>query len=97
MMWLLIISAGLLFTAPVSNKDTEPENKGNPTSDQWEVVRNNNGVVTYVRWLDKNDGTRTRERKGDMQVDCPSNSSHCIQRYVGYSTDVSQVYPGSDY
>jgi hypothetical protein len=69
-MWPLIISAGLLLSASVANMETDAENKGNPSSDQWEVVRNNNGVVTYVRWLHKNDGTKTRERKGDMQVDC---------------------------
>jgi hypothetical protein len=70
MMWHLILSAGLLLTPPVMGKETMAENINNPSSDQWEVVRNNNGVVTYVRWLHHSDGTKTRERKGDMQVNC---------------------------
>jgi hypothetical protein len=66
----MILSAGILLAAPVNSKETVAEIKINMSSDQWEEVRNNNGVVTYVRWLHYNDGTKTRERKGDMQVDC---------------------------
>jgi hypothetical protein len=39
-------------------------------ADKWEEVRNNNGVVTYVRWLHRTDGTKTRERMGDLKADC---------------------------
>jgi hypothetical protein len=70
MIWSFILSAGLSLAAPVSGHETGAENKINLSSDQWEEVRNNNGVITYVRWLHHNDGTKTRERKGDMQADC---------------------------
>lgn len=70
MIWPMILSVGLLLATPSANKNTSTVNNGNPSSDEWEVVRNNNGVITYVRWLHHNDGSKTRERKGDMQVEC---------------------------
>jgi hypothetical protein len=70
MIWSLILSAGLVLAAPVSGKETRAENKISLSSDQWEEVRNNNGVITYVRWLHYSNGSKTRERKGDMQADC---------------------------
>jgi hypothetical protein len=69
-MWPMILSASLLLAAPVISNVTSPEARTNAPSDQWEEVRNTNGVVTYVRWLHHNDGTKTRERMGDMQVNC---------------------------
>jgi hypothetical protein len=70
MMWHLIISAGLLIATPEATMVTEVESERKLSSDPWEEVRNYNGVVTYVRWLHHEDGTKTRERMGDMQVDC---------------------------
>jgi hypothetical protein len=66
----LILSAGLSLASPAAVKETENVNKISTSSDQWEEVKNNNGVITYVRWLHKSDGTKTRERKGDLQADC---------------------------
>ena len=70
MMRSLILLAGILLAAPVNSKETMVENGMRTYSDKWEEVRNNNGVITYVRWLHHDDGTKTRERKGDMLVDC---------------------------
>ena len=70
MMRSLILLAGILLAAPVNSKETIDENGMRGSPDQWEEVRNNNGVITYVRWLHNNDGTKTRERMGDMQVNC---------------------------
>ncbi len=69
-MWHFILSAGLVITAPALNTESEIKNKSIQSSEQWEEVRNNSGVITYVRWQHHNDGSRTRERKGDMKVDC---------------------------
>jgi hypothetical protein len=66
----LILSAGILFAMPVPEIETASENIKNTSADQWEVVKNSDGVITYVRWLHNSDGTKTRERKGDMQVGC---------------------------
>jgi hypothetical protein len=65
-----ILSAGLIITAPALNKESVVNSTGFPAADKWEEVRNYNGVVTYVRWLHHNDGSKTRERMGDMKVDC---------------------------
>jgi hypothetical protein len=70
MMRSLILSAGILLAAPISSRETADDDIRNPSSDQWSEVRNNNGVTTYVRWLHYSDGTKTRERKGDLQADC---------------------------
>jgi hypothetical protein len=75
MIWPLVISAGLFLVSPVLNNETGVSNKINPSSDQWEEVRNSNGVITYVRWQHYPDGTRSRERKGDMLVDCSLKKS----------------------
>jgi len=66
----LIFFAGILVAAPVNSKETKVVNGKPASSDRWEEVKNNNGVVSYVRWLHHDDGTKTRERKGDMLVDC---------------------------
>jgi hypothetical protein len=70
MMLNWIFSAGLIITAPAVNKECFVNNIDFAVDDKWEEVRNNNGVVTYVRWLHQNDGTKTRERMGEMKVDC---------------------------
>ncbi len=72
MIWSLILLAGLSLAAPSARQETEA-GKISGSSDQWEEVRNNNGVITYVRWIQKSDGTKTRERKGDFQADCSLN------------------------
>jgi hypothetical protein len=70
MIWSLILLTGLLLASPVARKESLPESKKFLYSQQWEEVRNNNGVITYVRWLHHQDGSKTRERMGDMKVDC---------------------------
>jgi hypothetical protein len=85
MMRSLIILTGILLAAPVNSGETVFEKKMHPSSDQWEEVRKNNGVVTYVRWLHYNDGTKTRERKGDMQADCS------LKRTVEVLTDPAET------
>jgi hypothetical protein len=70
MIWPLVLSVGLFLASPVSNRETGDEYEKNPSTDQWEEVRNYSGVITYVRWQHHADGTKTRERKGDMQVEC---------------------------
>lgn len=67
-----------------SNKSMSESNKI-PSFDQWEVVRNNNGVITYVRWLYHQDGSKTRERMGDMKVDCS------LKKTVEVLTDPSET------
>ena len=37
---------------------------------QWETIKNSEGVQTYVRWIENTEGIRTRERKGEMVIDC---------------------------
>ena len=37
---------------------------------QWETTKNSEGVQTYVRWIEIAEGIRTRERKGEMVIDC---------------------------
>ena len=37
---------------------------------QWETTKNSEGVQTYVRWIEITEGIRTRERKGEMVIDC---------------------------
>lgn len=49
----------------------------------WEEVRNTNGVKTYVRWLQYSNGKKTRERKGETQVNCS------LQKTVEILTDAS--------
>ena len=70
MMRSLILSACIILTTPVISKEASIENIKNVSSEQWEEVKNNKGVVTYVRWQFQSDGTKTRERLGDMQADC---------------------------
>lgn len=36
----------------------------------WEMVKNDQGVQTYFRWVTKDDGTVYRERKGEVLVAC---------------------------
>lgn len=60
-----ILTAGLIITVPATNEKLSVN-----TADTWEEVRNNNGVITYVRWHQYSDGSKTRERMGEMKVDC---------------------------
>ncbi len=70
MKWPVILLMGLILATPDVKKESLTSGTENASSDQWEVVRSNNGVITYVRWIHHTNGTKTRERKGDMQVDC---------------------------
>src|SRR5512145_2356681 len=36
----------------------------------WEMVKNDEGVQTYFRWVTKDDGTEYRERKGEVMAAC---------------------------
>jgi len=70
MIWHLYIAANMFIAAPLMHQECVVDTKSINTPDKWEEVRNNNGVISYVRWLHYNNGTKTRERKGDMQVEC---------------------------
>ena len=37
---------------------------------QWETTKNSEGVQTYVRWIENTEGIKTRERKGEMFINC---------------------------
>ena len=47
-----------------------PLSDGNIDYGQWETTKNSEGVQTYVRWIEIAEGIRTRERKGEMVIDC---------------------------
>jgi len=38
---------------------------------KWEMVKNSQGVQTFVRWVANTEGVKRRERMGEMIVDCP--------------------------
>jgi hypothetical protein len=65
-----ILSAVLIIIATVSNKEGVVKSNSFPAADNWEEVRNNHGVITYVRWQHHNDGSKNRERMGDLKADC---------------------------
>lgn len=39
-------------------------------SETWIMVKNDQGVQTYFRWITKDDGTQYRERKGEVIASC---------------------------
>lgn len=47
-----------------------PMNDKNVNLGKWETVKNSQGVQTYVRWIETGEGIQTRERKGEMVINC---------------------------
>ena len=70
MLRLILLSSGILFNAPKMNSGDLAGNKINLTYGNWEAVKHTSGVKTYVRWLYYADGKKTRERKGEIFVEC---------------------------
>jgi hypothetical protein len=79
----IILAAGILIHAPVMKTGKMDEKKMNVTYSDWEEVRNTGGVKTFVRWLYNGDGTKTRERKGEILTDCN------LKTTIGLLTDAS--------
>jgi hypothetical protein len=48
---------------------------------KWKIVKNSDGVQTYVRWIEAENGIKTRERKGEMIIDCSAGDA------IGIITD----------
>jgi hypothetical protein len=44
-------------------------------SGNWQLVKNADGVQTYVRWTTNIEGKAIRERKGEMTVNCSSQEA----------------------
>ncbi len=82
---LVVLLAGVLISAPIIVKENVLEKKSNLTCSKWEEVKNTDGVKTFVRWHYYNDGSKTRERKGEIQVDCN------LKKTIEIITDVSAV------
>jgi hypothetical protein len=66
----LLLTAVIFTSSPVIDTGSLAVKKTNLTYGNWEEVKNTDGVKTYVRWLYYNDGKKTRERKGEIFVDC---------------------------
>jgi hypothetical protein len=47
-----------------------PINKEVAGYGKWEMVKSSHDVQTYVRWVKTSEGTITRERKGEMIIEC---------------------------
>ncbi|HJX70996.1 MAG TPA: hypothetical protein VJ346_03560 [Bacteroidales bacterium] len=68
---------------------------------EWEVVQDSEGVQTSVRWIETGKGIKTRERKGEMFINCSvddvtgiltdAKSSACWMRNVEESFDLERV------
>ena len=82
---LIVLSAGILFNFTRMNSYDVAEKKINLTCGNWEVVKNTSGVKTYVRWLYYIDGRKTRERKGEILLDCS------LDRTIGILTDATST------
>lgn len=48
------------------------------THGEWEAVSNSDGVQTYVRWIENKEGIKTRERQGEMVIECPAEDAISI-------------------
>jgi hypothetical protein len=66
----LLFSAVILSGFPMIQSGREPGKKVNLIYGNWEEVKSTGGVKSYVRWLYYNDGRKTRERKGEIFLDC---------------------------
>lgn len=66
----LILITGMLISNPDLHNGTVnlPEKNTELSYGKWEKVKSTDGVVTSVRWLYKSDGSKTRERKGEIQA-----------------------------
>lgn len=60
----LLILVALVETADFSSS-VEFNNQG-----EWKLVRSSDEVLTYVRWIETDKNIKTRERKGEMLVEC---------------------------
>ena len=50
----------------------------NVNNDKWETVKSSQGVQTFVRWIETVNGIKTRERKGEMYIDCSPEDAIAI-------------------
>jgi hypothetical protein len=68
---LLGFSFAMLLAFTSGNPEIKDGFIGNPEpSGAWKMVKNDEGVQTYFRWVTKDDGTEYRERKGEVIAAC---------------------------
>jgi hypothetical protein len=63
-----LISFGLLTTVHESDHNNDSGSTDNPSDGQWEPVRYQGGVLTFMRWIRLPDDRLTCERKGEFTV-----------------------------
>lgn len=71
MLKLLGFSFAMLIAFTSGNPEIKNRSTGNSEpAEAWTMVKNDQGVLTYFRWLKKDDGTEYRERKGEVMIAC---------------------------
>lgn len=91
----------LSLCIPVTENIMMPSGGENINYGQWETTKNSDGVQTYVRWIEDTEGVRTRERKGEMVIECTvedaigiitnAKSTEHWMRNVKESIDIKRV------
>jgi len=66
----LMLCLGVLIHPTAAKRELPPVMEDNIIYGQWEEVEHIGGIKTYVRWIYYTDGTKTRERKGEMVAGC---------------------------
>ncbi len=70
----------LIFIPMINMADISLSGDVNPPG-EWKSLKSSDGVITYERWIETDKNNKTRERKGEMTVECT------MEEIIGILTD----------